>query len=177
MAYLILTLGVRPANILAVTFTNKAAREMENRLSNLLGEKISGIWLGTFHATCARLLRRESGVLPFTSSFVIFDSDDQENLVKRALKDLNIDEKVNRPSSMLSAISQAKNNLVLPNDYPTRTYREEIVSRVYKRYQTLLQTCNAVDFDDLLLYAVRVLEENPVVKEKYARRFRTCAGG
>ena len=171
VAYLILTLGVRPSNILAVTFTNKAAREMENRLSNLLGEKISGIWLGTFHATCARLLRRESGVLPFTSSFVIFDSDDQENLVKRALKDLNIDEKVNRPSSILSAISQAKNNLVLPNDYPTRTYREEIVSRVYKRYQTLLQTCNAVDFDDLLLYAVRVLEENPVVKEKYARRF------
>jgi DNA helicase II / ATP-dependent DNA helicase PcrA len=171
VAYLILTLGVRPANILAVTFTNKAAREMENRLSTLLGEKIQGIWLGTFHATCARLLRRESGLLPFTSNFVIFDSDDQENLVKRALKDLNIDDKVNRPASMLSAISQAKNNLVLPNNYPTRSYREEIVSRVYKRYQTLLQTCNAVDFDDLLLYAVRVLEENPPVKEKYARRF------
>jgi DNA helicase-2/ATP-dependent DNA helicase PcrA len=171
VAYLILTLGVRPANILAVTFTNKAAREMENRLSNLLGEKISGIWLGTFHATCARLLRRESGLLPFTANFVIFDSDDQENLAKRALKDLNIDDKVFRPSSMLSAISTAKNNLVLPNDYPTRSYRDEIVSRVYKRYQTLLQTCNAVDFDDLLLYAVRVLEENPVVKDKYSRRF------
>ena len=171
VAYLILTLGVRPANILAVTFTNKAAREMENRLTNLLGEKIQGVWLGTFHATCARILRRESSLLPFTANFVIFDSDDQENLAKRALKELNIDDKVFRPSSMLSAISQAKNNLVLPNDYPTRSYREEVVSRVYKRYQTLLQTCNAVDFDDLLLYAVRLLEENPPVKEKYSRRF------
>lgn len=171
VAYLILTLGVRPANILAVTFTNKAAREMENRLTRLLGEKIQGVWLGTFHATCARILRRESNLLPFTSSYVIFDSDDQENLVKRTLKELNIDDKLYRPASMLSAISQAKNNLVLPTAYPARSYRDEIVSRVYKRYQELLQTCNAVDFDDLLLWTVRLLEENPPVKEKYSRRF------
>jgi DNA helicase-2/ATP-dependent DNA helicase PcrA len=171
VAYLILTLGVRPTNILAVTFTNKAAREMENRLIRLLGEKIQGVWLGTFHATCARILRRESNLLPFNSSFVIFDADDQENLAKRTLKELNIDDKLYRPASMLSAISQAKNNLVLPTAYPTRSYRDEIVSRVYKRYQELLQTCNAVDFDDLLLWAVRLLEENPPVKEKYSHRF------
>ncbi len=127
---------------------------------------------------CARILRRESDLLPFNSNFVIMDADDQENLVKRTLKDLNIDDKLYRPASMLMPPSRtAKNNLVLPDDYPARSYRDEIVSRVYKRYQELLETNNAVDFDDLLLWAVRLLEENPPVTRKICRALRARAGG
>jgi len=172
IAYLIRSLGVRPYGILAVTFTNKAAREMIGRLEKLLGEQVSDLWLGTFHATCARILRREANYLPFTSSFVIMDADDQEALVKRALKDLNLDDKLYRPAAMQAAISNAKNSLVLPKDVPTRNYRDEVIVRVYERYQELLLNSNAVDFDDLLMWAVRLLEDNPAVRERYARRFQ-----
>jgi DNA helicase-2/ATP-dependent DNA helicase PcrA len=175
ITYLIGAMGVRPHNILALTFTNKAAREMENRVARLLGvkqgDKVEGIWLGTFHAICARLLHREAELLPFTSSFVIYDEDDQEVLIKRAVRDLNLDEKLYKPASVHAAISAAKNNLVYPKEYETRSYRDEVYQRIYTRYQDLLLNCNAVDFDDLLLWAVRLLEENPAVKERYARRF------
>jgi DNA helicase II / ATP-dependent DNA helicase PcrA len=171
IVYLMRNLGVRPYNILSVTFTNKAAKEMQARLERHLDEKVSDLWLGTFHAMCARLLRREANYLPFNSSFVIFDSDDQESLVKRAIKELNINEKQYRPAGIHAAISIAKNNLVLPEDFPVQNYRDEIVVRIYKRYQEMLITNNAVDFDDLLLWAVRLMEENPAIRERYARRF------
>ncbi len=171
IAYLINHLGVSPFHILAVTFTNKAAREMQSRLDKLFEHSVQGLWLGTFHAMCARLLRREQKYLPFTSNFVIFDDDDQQSQIKRALKELNLDEKLYKPTSVRAAISTAKNNLLMPIDYPTSTYRDEVIARIYMRYQELLLASNGVDFDDLLLYTWKLLDENPTVREEYARRF------
>ncbi len=171
IAYLIGAMGVRPYHILAVTFTNKAAHEMENRVINLLGDAARGLTLGTFHATCAKILRREAEHLPFKSNFVIFDADDQEKLVKQAIVDLNLDEKRYRPQGIHASISNAKNELLLPDQYPVQTYRDEVVKRVYKRYQELLLTNNAVDFDDLLLWTAFLLDQKPDVREKYARRY------
>src|SRR5512144_1471336 len=127
IAYLIGSMGVRPYAIMAVTFTNKAAREMESRVVSLLGEATRGLTLGTFHSTCARLLRREAGNLPFDANFVIFDSDDQLSLVKRAIGDLNLDEKRYRPPGVLASISNAKNELILPDNFPIQNYRDEVV--------------------------------------------------
>jgi len=171
IAYLIGKMGVRPYNILAVTFTNKAAREMENRVINLLGESARGVTLGTFHATCARILRREAEHLPFNANFVIFDEDDQVGLVKRVIADLNVDEKQYRPLAILNSISNAKSELILPDEYPLQNYRDEVVKKVYINYQQMLLTNNAVDFDDLLLYTAFLLDDNPAVREKYARRY------
>jgi DNA helicase-2/ATP-dependent DNA helicase PcrA len=172
LAYLIERNGVPAYDIIAVTFTNKAAREMENRVVAMVQSNLEGLWLGTFHAMCARLLRREASGLPFKANFVIFDQSDQESLVKRALREMSIDDKLHRPASIHAAISAAKNDLLLPKDVTINSYRDEIVSRVYKRYQELLETNNAVDFDDLLLWAARLLEENSSISEKYARRFQ-----
>jgi DNA helicase II / ATP-dependent DNA helicase PcrA len=171
IAYLIDSMGVRPYNILAVTFTNKAAREMESRVVSMLGDQTRGLSLGTFHSTCARILRREAEHLPFSSNFVIFDSDDQVSLVKRAVADLNLDDKKYRAAAVLGAISRAKNELILPETFPVVSYRDEVVKRVYLRYQEMLVTNNAVDFDDLLLWVARLLEDVPAVRDKYSRRF------
>ena len=152
IAYLIGKIGVRPYNILAVTFTNKAAQEMENRVIDLLGESARGMTLGTFHAICARILRREAEHLPFNANFVIFDEDDQLGLIKRVIAELNLDDKQYRPLAVLNSISNAKNELILPDEYPQQTYRDEVIKRVYIGYQQLLLTNNGVDFDDLLLY-------------------------
>jgi DNA helicase-2/ATP-dependent DNA helicase PcrA len=172
IAYLIGYEGVRPYQMLAVTFTNKAAREMERRVQELLGEEMTrGLLLGTFHSTCARILRREADKLPFTHEFVIFDADDQEKVVKTALRDLNLNEKLYRPASVHGAISRAKNELIRPDDFPLVTYRDEAVKRIYTRYQELLLQSNAVDFDDLLLWTAVLLEEQADVREKYAGRF------
>ncbi len=171
-AYLVLRQGVRPYHILAVTFTNKAAREMQARLEALLGEEEAhSLWLGTFHAVCARMLRREVEYLPVKENFVIMDADDQEAIVKRAIRELKLDEKLYRPASIHATISNAKNNLIIPKDYPASTYRDEVVARVYARYQDLLVDNNSVDFDDLLLYAVQILEDNPRLQERYSQRF------
>ncbi len=171
IAYLIGEIGVRPYHILAVTFTNKAAREMESRVVDLVGSQLNGLTLGTFHATCARILRREAEHLPIQSNYVIFDTDDQLNVVKRSLLDLNLDKKRYQPQSVLASISNAKNELNLPDDYPVMNYRDEVVKRIYHRYQELLLTNNGVDFDDLLLWTARLLEDVPEVREKYARRY------
>jgi DNA helicase-2/ATP-dependent DNA helicase PcrA len=171
IAYLIAYQGVRPYNLLAVTFTNKAAREVESRVNNLLGTAAEGMYLGTFHAICARILRREAEYLPVQANYAIFDEDDQLTLVKRAVRELEIDEKRNRPGALLNAISKAKNDLLEPKDMTAGTYRDELVVRVYQRYQELLIASNAVDFDDLLLYTARLFEEQPAVRERYARRF------
>ena len=172
LAWLIERQNVPAFDIIAVTFTNKAAREMENRVVTLVQRSLEGIWLGTFHAMCARILRREAAALPFAANFVIFDSDDQQNLVKRALRDLHIDDKTHRPAGIHASISAAKNDLKLPSDMPRGSYRDEVVAKTYARYQEYLQLNNAVDFDDLLLWAARLLAENPSIAEKYARRFK-----
>ena len=171
VAYLIGSMGVRPYHILAVTFTNKAAREMENRVKELLGDAAQGVTLGTFHAICARLLRREANNLPFDKNFVIFDADDQVDLVKRAILELNLDEKRYRPQGVHASISMAKNELILPDDYVVQTYRDEVVKRVYVRYQELLLANNGVDFDDLLLWTAYLLQENEEVRRRYSRRY------
>ena len=179
IAYLIGNQGVRPYHILAVTFTNKAAREMESRVASLLGQESGGpagqlrgsIWLGTFHATCARILRREAEHLPFQSNYVIFDDDDQLGVVKTALADLNLDPKLYQPNSVHHAISNAKNDLIFPDNYPVQTYRDEVIARLYRRYQELLLVNNALDFDDLLLWTAYLLENNIPVRDAYARRF------
>lgn len=173
IAYLIAEEGVRPWQILAVTFTNKAAKEMAERVKRLLPDQATeGIMLGTFHSICARILRRESEHLPIQSNFVIFDTDDQERIVKNVIREFNINEKLYRPASVLGGISRAKNELINADDYPTQTYRDEVVKRVYAEYQKRLIASNAVDFDDILLYTARLLEDNPSVRDKYAQRFR-----
>jgi len=171
IAYLIDRLGVRPYNILAVTFTNKAATEMRERVDELLGGEAKGLSLGTFHATCAQILRREAGLLPFDANYVIFDEDDQLALVKAAVREQNLDEKRYRPAGLHGSISRAKNELILPDDYPIQTYRDEIVQRIYTRYQEMLLNSNALDFDDLLLWVAYLLEQNTEVRDKYARRY------
>ncbi len=173
VAYLIARQGVRPYQILAVTFTNKAAREMDSRVGDLLGEQATqGMMLGTFHSTCARILRREADFLPVEANYVIFDADDQVRLTKSIIRELNLNEKLYRPHSVHAAISNAKNELIGADDYPTNTYRDEVVKRVYLEYQKRLIASNAVDFDDILVYTARLLEDNPEVREKYAQRFR-----
>ena len=173
IAYLIASEGVRPWQIIAVTFTNKAAKEMDHRVKAMLNDQATeGIMLGTFHSICARILRREVEHLPLESNFVIFDSDDQERIVKNIIKELNLNEKLYRASSIHAAISRAKNELFGPDDYPINTYRDEVVKRVYIEYQKRLIASNAVDFDDLLLYTARLLEDAPTVRDKYAQRFR-----
>ncbi|MBP8164085.1 MAG: UvrD-helicase domain-containing protein, partial [Anaerolineales bacterium] len=173
IAYLIASEGIRPWQILAVTFTNKAAKEMDQRVKSMLNEQATdGIMLGTFHSICARILRREVDHLPLESNFVIFDSDDQERVVKNIVKEFNLNEKLYRAASVHASISRAKNELIMPDDYPTATYRDEVVKRVYAEYQKRLIASNAVDFDDLLVYTARLLEDNPAVRDKYAQRFR-----
>ena len=173
IAYLIAVEGVRPWQILAVTFTNKAAKEMQERVKRLLPDQaVEGIMLGTFHSICGRILRREADLLPVASNFVIFDSDDQERIVKSVIRELNINEKLYRPASVHAAISRAKNELIDAEHYPTTTYRDEVVKRVYAEYQKRLVASNAVDFDDMLVYTAKLLEDNPSVRDKYAQRFR-----
>ncbi|MBX3002623.1 MAG: UvrD-helicase domain-containing protein [Anaerolineales bacterium] len=171
IAYLISELGVNPYNILAVTFTNKAAKEMNTRVENLLGGRPRGLTLGTFHSICARLLRQEAEHLPVNQNFVIYDSDDQLAIVRQALKDLNIDEKMHRAGGVHASISAAKNELALPEDMPVNSYRDEVVARVYQRYQQALLANNAMDFDDLLLWTAYLLDTNPTVRQKYAQRY------
>ncbi len=175
IAYLVGARDIPPDRLLAVTFTNKAARAMEERVNQMLGgggRSLEGIWMGTFHAMCARLLRREArDHLAIKSNFVIMDSDDQESLVRRILKEMNVSDKAVKPASVHASISSAKNELLDPEDYPNSNYRDQIVRRAYQRYQQLLQENNAVDFDDLLLLTVRLLQGNETIRNYYARRF------
>lgn len=172
IVYLMRVMGVRPYNILAVTFTNKAAKEMQTRIEGTLGESVQGsMWIGTFHAICARILRREAGALPFDSNFVIMDADDQQSLIKRIVKELSLDDKAFRPNALRNSISAAKNNLQFPEDMPRSNYREETLYRVYERYQKALLNSNSLDFDDLLLWTHKLLHDNPQIRENYGRRF------
>ena len=171
-AYLIGELGIQPAHMMAVTFTNKAAKEMGNRIADLLGQHTHGMTLGTFHATCARTLRIEAEHLPVDRNYVIFDADDQTKIVRQVIKEQNLDEKRYRPQSVHASISAAKNELYLPENFPVQTYRDEIVARVYEQYQKILLMSNALDFDDLLLWMAILLNDNDKIREKYSRRYQ-----
>lgn len=173
VAYLIKSCGVSPNNIIAVTFTNKAAREMKDRLEQLLGQAAEALTLGTFHAICARILRREGKAIGLSSSFVIYDEEDQLSLIKQALEELNLDPKQYAPKALRSAISAAKSRLVNPEDYAKRvnSYFEEIVHRVYQVYQQLLSHGQAVDFDDLLMRTVQLFQHHPQILKKYQSKY------
>jgi len=173
IAYLIKSCGVSPHNIMAVTFTNKAAREMRERLEQLLGQAVEALTLGTFHAICARILRREGKAIGLDSSFVIYDEEDQLSLTKQAMEELNLDPKQYAPRALHSAISAAKSRLIGPNDYAQRvsSYFEEIVHRIYQRYQQLLNQGRAVDFDDLLMKTVQLFQAHSQILSRYQSKY------
>jgi DNA helicase-2/ATP-dependent DNA helicase PcrA len=172
VAYLLETRNVFPYRVMAVTFTNKAAREMRERLNKMVGQDRAGdLMLGTFHSICARILRRESAAAGLDRNFTIYDTDDQTNVVKAALAEMNIDEKKYKPSAILGAISNAKNELITPEQYKPDSYFNEIAGRVYARYNAILRANNALDFDDLLMETVLLLKRNDQVREKLQERY------
>ena len=173
IAYLISHEQVHPYRIAAVTFTNKAAREMRDRVTRLLGEDANPVLLGTFHSVCSRILRVDGGAIGIERTFSIFDDDDQVSLIKRVLEELAIDPKKFAPRAILSAISRAKSELASPEAYATsvRDYFGEIVARCYARYQELLENANALDFDDLIMRTVDLFRQHDSVLQKYQQRF------
>ena len=173
VAYLITVCGVNPHRIMAVTFTNKAAREMVERLNHLVSGSVKDLTLGTFHAICARILRRDGRAIGIDSRFVIYDEEDQVSLLKRSIQEVDLDPKQYAPRAVQSAISAAKSRLLTPQDYIQRShsYFEEIVGRVYERYQQLLTESSALDFDDLLMKAVQLFKMNPEILSRYQSRY------
>jgi DNA helicase-2/ATP-dependent DNA helicase PcrA len=172
IAYLVKQCGINPYNIMAVTFTNKAAREMRSRLDKLIGQRqLQRLTIGTFHAICARLLRREAQAIGLPSNFVIYDRADQLGLIRQALKELNLDEKMYRPAAIQATISKVKRSLLTPEEYNPPTYWHEVAGRAYSRYQELLRANSALDFDDLLMLAVRLFREHNDILRKYQQRY------
>ena len=173
VAYLIKVCGVSPRRIMAVTFTNKAAREMKDRLEQLLGPVGEDLTLGTFHAICSRILRREGQAEGISPRFVIYDDEDQLTVIRQTLQELDLDPKQFAPRSLQSAISAAKSNLVTPQSYAQQvsSYFEEIVLRVYQRYQQLLTQSKAVDFDDLLMKTVQLFDNHSGILDRYQSRY------
>ena len=175
IAYLIEHEGAKPWDILAITFTNKAANEMKERITNLIGEAAKDIWMGTFHSICVKILRRFIDRIGFDSSFIIFDTSDQKTLVKGCLRDLGIDDKMFTDRSVLSEISNAKNEMLEPDQYQLRAngdFRKEKIATVYELYQKRLKENNAIDFDDIINYTIKILLENPDIMEYYSNKFK-----
>lgn len=175
IAYL-LEHGVNAGNILALTFTNKAAREMKNRIANLVGEQVARyLWMGTFHSICAKILRQESELIGYTRDFTIYDTTDSKSVIKHIVKDMQLDDKVYKPSVILSRISLAKNQLLSPTSYSSnrdytmqdRFARIPEVSRIYSEYNRRLKACNAMDFDDLLFMTNTLFKNHEAVLRKY----------
>ena len=175
IAYLIEHEGAKPWDILAITFTNKAANEMKERITNLIGEAAKDIWMGTFHSICVKILRRFIDRIGFDSSFIIFDTSDQKTLIKGCLRDLGIDDKMFTDRSVLSEISNAKNETLEPDQYQLRAngdFRKEKIATVYELYQKRLKENNAIDFDDIINYTIKILLENPDIMEYYSNKFK-----
>ena len=175
IAYMISEKHIRPWNILAITFTNKAAREMKDRIERLLGDTEKDMWIGTFHSVCVRILRSCIDLLGYSRDFVIYDTADTKTVMKECLRELDIDEKSFPVRNVLSIISNAKNDLMdaatFENVYKS-DYRMSIIAKIYYRYQTKLRKNNAVDFDDIILNTVKILSENPDVLSKYQDKFQ-----
>ncbi len=173
IAYLI-SLGTFPGSVLAVTFTNKAANEMKERVMELIGSSASMCWIGTFHSISARILRREYSYLGYKSNFTIYDSDDQRKLLKRIMKRLEISEKQTPVSLIHNKISNAKNQLIAPNEY--KNFADELLSdkivSIYEEYQKELKSANAMDFDDLIMKTVELFNNEPQLRESYQDRFK-----
>ena len=175
IAYMISEKHIRPWNILAITFTNKAAREMKDRIERLLGDTAKDMWIGTFHSVCVRILRSCIDLLGYSRDFVIYDTADTKTVMKECLRELDIDEKSFPVRNVLSIISNAKNDLMdaatFENVYKS-DYRMSIIAKIYYRYQTKLRKNNTVDFDDIILNTVKILSENPDVLSKYQDKFQ-----
>lgn len=173
IAYLIEEKNVNPWNILAITFTNKAAREMKERVNGILGKGGEDVWVSTFHSMCVRILRRDVDAIGYDRNFTILDSSDQLTLMKRILKELNIDPKKYDPRSILGSISNAKNELLTPETYAERqgSFFEEIVARCYDAYQKALRNNQSMDFDDLIMNTIRLFEDNEEVLTYYQNKF------
>ena len=166
-----------PWSILAITFTNKAAGELKERLTQRLGPMANDVWASTFHSACVRILRRDIDKLGFSSSFTIYDTDDSLRVIKDCLKDLSLDEKQFAPRAVLSAISRAKDELLLAQDYQERCrkagdLRLEKIANVYVEYQRRLWDASALDFDDIILHTVRLLQQFEDVRAYYQKKFR-----
>ncbi|WP_413539214.1 UvrD-helicase domain-containing protein [Aerococcus viridans] len=173
MAYILSEKDVNPWNILAITFTNKAAKEMKERVSALVGPDANDMWVSTFHSMCVRILRREAEAIGFNRSFTIADPSEQQTLIKRIIKELNLDKDKFSYKMLLGRISDAKNNLMLPDDYRQNYsgYIEDVVADVYERYQKGLQAAQSFDFDDLIMYTVKLFDQQPDILKYYQQKF------
>ena len=175
IAYLIQEKNIKPWNILAITFTNKAANEMKERVEKLVGEVAKDMWIGTFHSICVRILRKYIDRLGFDNTFLIFDTSDQKTLIKECMKTLKIDDKMFTDRSIIAEISNGKNEMLEPKAYQTKyagDYRKEIIGKIYELYQKRLKENNAIDFDDIINYTIKILMENEDVLEYYTSKFK-----
>ena len=175
IAYLMQEKNVAPWNILAITFTNKAANEMKERVANLVGEQAKDLWMGTFHSICVKILRSHIDKIGFDSSFIIFDTSDQRTMIKRCIKELDLDDKMFTERSVQSEISNAKNEMLEPDQYSARAngdFRKEKIALIYEKYQKNLKENNAIDFDDIINFTIKILKENPEIKEYYSNKFK-----
>lgn len=175
IAYLIEEMNVAPWNILAITFTNKAANEMKTRIESLIGDATKEMWIGTFHSICVRILRQHIEKINIEKSFVIFDTVDQKHIIKECIKELNLDDKLFTEKGVQSEISNAKNEMLEPNEYKEKysgEFRKQKIAEIYSLYQKKLIKSNAIDFDDIINYTIKILLENPEVLQYYANKFR-----
>lgn len=174
IAYLMVEKGVNPYNILAITFTNKAAREMRERIQNMMGGAADQIWISTFHSMCVRILRRDIDRIGFNRNFTILDSTDQQSVIKNILKEKNLDPKKFDPRAILGSISSAKNELITPEEYAKTAgdYFQQVISDVYTDYQKRLRKNHALDFDDLIMLTIQLFNRVPEVLEYYQRKFQ-----
>ena len=175
IAYLMEEKKVKPWNILAITFTNKAAGEMRERVDKLVGDAAGKVWVSTFHSACVRILRRDIGWIGFDTNFAIYDTEDQKSLMKSVCKQLQVDTKLYKERALMSAISAAKDELVSPQEFALRAqgnFRQETVARVYAEYQRQLKSSNALDFDDLIMKTVELFQANSDILNEYQERFR-----
>ena len=175
IAYLIGEKNVKPWEILAITFTNKAANEMKERVEKLVGDIANDMWIGTFHSICVRILRKFIDRIGFERSFVIFDTSDQKTVIKQILKNMNLDDKIFTDKTIQYEISNAKNDMLEPDTYLARNkgdFRKETIAEVYEKYQKKLKENNAIDFDDIINFTIKILLENPDVLEYYSDKFK-----
>ena len=175
IAYLLEEKQVFPSKILAITFTNKAAKEMKNRIRNLVGDVAEGMWVGTFHSICVRIIRRHADEIGYSSDFVIYDTSDQKTLVKQCMKELDINDKQTTDRSIIAKISDAKNIMIGPDEFEKQNssdFSYNAAIKVYHLYQAKLKANNAMDFDDLILKAIEILQVSPSAIEYYQTRFR-----
>ena len=170
------TLSVNPVNpwqVLAITFTNKAASELKSRIAAKLGEQAESVWAYTFHSACVRILRKNAEYIGFNSDFTIYDTDDSKRVIKECMKSLEISDKIIAPKSVLNEISNAKNSMISPEEYDSTNssdYLKRNIGQIYKLYQQKLKTADAVDFDDIIYFTVKLFKENPVILEYYQNK-------